>query len=106
MALIYRLSGDINPLHADPEFAKAAGFPRPILHGLATMGLAGHALLKTVCGYDPARLAAMSVRFTAPVFPGETIRTEIWRDGGVISFRARVMERSVTAIDNGRARIE
>ncbi len=105
MALIYRLSGDINPLHADPEFAKAAGFPRPILHGLATMGVAGHALLKTVCGYDPARLMAMSVRFTAPVFPGETIRTEIWRDGGVISFRARVMERNVVAIDSGRAEI-
>jgi acyl dehydratase len=105
MALIYRLSGDINPLHADPEFAKAAGFPRPILHGLATMGVAGHALLKTVCGYDPARLTAMSVRFTAPVFPGETIRTEIWRDGGVISFRARVMERNVVAIDSGRAEI-
>jgi acyl dehydratase len=106
MALIYRLSGDINPLHADPAFARYAGFPRPILHGLATMGVAGHALLSTVCGYDPTRLTAMSVRFSAPVFPGETIRTEIWRDGGVISFRARVMERSVTAIDNGRARIE
>ncbi len=105
MALIYRLSGDINPLHADPEFAKSAGFARPILHGLATMGVAGHALLKTVCGYDPARLTAMSVRFSAPVFPGETIRTEIWRASGVISFRARVMERDVVAIDNGRAEI-
>lgn len=105
MALIYRLSGDINPLHAEPEFAKSAGYPRPILHGLATMGVAGHALLKAVCGYDPARLTAMSVRFSAPVFPGETIRTEIWRDGGVISFRARVMERGVVAIDNGRAEI-
>lgn len=106
MALIYRLSGDINPLHADPEFASSAGFPRPILHGLATMGVAGHALLKTVCGYDPARLTAMSVRFSAPVFPGETVRTEIWRGGGVISFRAHVMERNVVAIDNGRAQIE
>lgn len=105
MALIYRLSGDVNPLHADPDFAKAAGYPRPILHGLATMGVAGHALLKTVCSYDPARLIAMSVRFTAPVFPGETIRTEIWRDGGVISFRARVMERDVIAINNGRAEV-
>ena len=105
MALIYRLSGDINPLHVDTEFAKSAGFPRPILHGLATMGVAGHALLKIVCGYDPARLTAMSVRFSAPVLPGETIRTEIWRDGGVISFRARVMERNVVAIDNGRAEI-
>jgi acyl dehydratase len=105
MALIYRLSGDVNPLHADPESAKAAGFPRPILHGLATMGVAGHALLKTLCGYDPARLTAMSVRFSAPVFPGETIRTEIWHDGSIVSFRARVMERDVIAINNGRADI-
>ena len=105
MALIYRLSGDINPLHADPGFAKAAGFPRPILHGLATFGVAGHALLKVVCGYDPARLTAMKGRFSAPVYPGETIRTEIWRDGNVLSFRARVAERDVVAINNGRAEI-
>jgi acyl dehydratase len=105
MALIYRLSGDINPLHAEPEFAKAAGFPRPILHGLATFGVAGHALLKSLCGYDPARLAAIAGRFSAPVFPGETIRTEIWRDGAVASFRARVLERDVVAINNGRADI-
>jgi acyl dehydratase len=105
MALIYRLSGDINPLHAEPEFAKAAGFPRPILHGLATFGVAGHALMKAVCGYDPARLTAMKARFSAPVFPGETIRTEMWRDGAVLSFRARVVERDVVAINNGRAEI-
>jgi acyl dehydratase len=106
MALIYRLSGDMNALHADPDFAKTAGFPRPILHGLATFGVAGHALLKAVCGYDPARLTAMAGRFSAPVFPGETIRTELWRDGGVVSFRARVMERDVIAIDNGRAEVK
>jgi acyl dehydratase len=109
MALIYRLSGDINPLHADPEFAKAAGFPRPILHGLATFGVAGHALLKAVCGYDAARLTAISGRFSAPVFPGETIRTEFWRantkDPGVVSFRARVVERDAIVIDNGRAEV-
>ncbi|HEY2759005.1 MAG TPA: MaoC/PaaZ C-terminal domain-containing protein [Pseudolabrys sp.] len=105
MALIYRLSGDLNPLHADPEFAKAGGYPRPILHGLATFGVAGHALLKSVCGYQPQRMKAMSGRFSAPVFPGETIRTEIWRDGGIISFRARVVERGVVAINNGRAEI-
>jgi acyl dehydratase len=109
MALIYRLSGDINPLHAEPEFAKAAGFPRPILHGLATFGVAGHAILKSVCGYDPLRLTAMAGRFSAPVYPGETIRTEIWREpheaGGVVSFRARVVERDVVAINNGRAEV-
>jgi acyl dehydratase len=106
MALIYRLSGDVNALHVDPEFAKAAGYPRPILHGLATFGVAGHALLKAVCGYDPARLTAIAGRFSAPVFPGETIRTEFWRDGGVVSFRARVMERDVIAISNGRAEVK
>jgi acyl dehydratase len=105
MALIYRLSGDINPLHSDPDFAKAAGFPKPILHGLATFGVAGHALLKSLCGYDPLRLTSMSGRFSAPIFPGETIRTEIWRDGSVVSFRARAVDRDVVAINNGRAEI-
>src|SRR5215467_717805 len=104
-ALIYRLSGDPNPLHVDPAVAKAAGFPRPILHGLATVGIAGHAILKSLCGYDPARLMAIAGRFSAPVFPGETIRTEMWRDGTVVSFRARVMERDVIALNNGRAKI-
>jgi acyl dehydratase len=103
MALIYRLSGDINPLHAEPAFAKSAGFERPILHGLATFGVAGHAILKTVCGYDPTGVRSMAGRFSAPVFPGETIRTEMWRDGGVVSFRSRVLERDVVAINNGRA---
>jgi acyl dehydratase len=104
-ALIYRLSGDVNPLHVEPDFAQAGGYPRPILHGLATFGVVGHALLKSVCGYDPARLTAMAGRFSAPVFPGETIRTEIWRDGIIASFRARVVERDVIAINNGRAEI-
>jgi acyl dehydratase len=105
MALVYRLSGDVNPLHVDPDFAKAAGFARPILHGLATFGVAGHALLKSACGYAPERLTAMAGRFSAPVYAGETIRTEIWRDGAVLSFRARVVERDVVAISNGRAEI-
>ena len=105
MALIYRLSGDYNPLHAEPAAAKAAGFDRPILHGLGTFGVSGHALLKTMCGYDPARLKSFSCRFSAPVFPGETIRTEMWRDGPVVSFRARVVGRDVVAINNGRAEV-
>ena len=104
-ALIYRLSADPNPLHADPALAKEAGFPRPILHGLATYGVAGHAILRILCGYDPARLTSIAGRFSAPVFPGETIRTEMWRDGSVVSFRARVLERDVVAINNGRAEI-
>lgn len=105
-ALIYRLSGDLNPLHAEPAHARAAGFPRPILHGLATFGVACHALIKTICGYDPARLVSMAGRCSAPVFPGETIRTEMWRDGSVVSFRARVAERDVVAINNGRAEVK
>jgi acyl dehydratase len=105
MALIYRWNADMNPLHADPAIAKAAGFPRPILHGLATFGVAGHAILKEMCGYDPARFKSIAVRFSAPVYPGETIRTEMWRDGPIVSFRARVVERDVIALNNGRAEI-
>jgi acyl dehydratase len=105
MALIYRLSADINPLHADPEVARAAGFPQPILQGLGTFGVAGHAILRSVCDYDPARLRSIAGRFSAPVFPGDTIRTEIWRDGDIVSFRARVMEREAVAINNGRAEV-
>jgi acyl dehydratase len=105
MALIYRLSGDYNPLHAEPAFAKAAGYERPILHGLGTFGVSGHALLKTICGYDPARLVSFAGRFSAPVLPGETIRTEMWQDGAIVSFRARVLERDVVAINNGRAEV-
>jgi acyl dehydratase len=103
-ALIYRLSGDYNPLHADPEIGKAAGFPRPILHGLCTFGIAGHALLRTLCGYDPTRLTRMEARFSSPVFPGETVRTEIWHEGqGRAGFRCRVLEREAVVINNGLA---
>lgn len=99
-ALLYRLNGDDNPLHADPAVAEAAGFPRPILHGLCTLGVIGHALLRTLGGYDPARFQALDLRFSAPVFPGETIRTEIW-DGG--AFQARVVGRDVLVASHGRA---
>jgi acyl dehydratase len=104
-ALIYRLSGDPNPLHADPAVAKAAGFPRPILHGLATFGVACHGILKCFCDHNPGRLKSISGRYSAPVFPGETIRTEMWRDGPVVSFRARVVERDVIALNNGRCEL-
>jgi len=102
-ALIYRLSGDFNPLHADPRVAQAAGFKRPILHGLASLGVAGHALLKQTCGYDPARFKSLRLRFTAPAYPGESILTDIWNDDGDISFRCRVKERDVVILDNGQA---
>ena len=102
-ALIYRLSADLNPLHVDPEVARAAGFPRPILHGLCTFGVAAHAILRTCCDYDPSRLAHMAVRFSVPVFPGETIRTEIWRDGLALRFRARSVERDIMVLNNGSA---
>jgi acyl dehydratase len=104
-ALIYRLSGDRNPLHADPRAAAAGGFKAPILHGLCTFGVAGRALIKACCGGDPARLKSMQVRFSAPVFPGETIRTEMWPEGGRISFRARAAERDVVVLNNGLATV-
>ncbi|MDE2334383.1 MAG: MaoC family dehydratase N-terminal domain-containing protein [Rhodospirillales bacterium] len=99
-ALWYRMNGDDNPLHADPRTARQAGFPRPILHGLCTLGIVAHALLRELGGYEPARMRSLDLRFSAPVFPGETIRTEIWRDG---SFRARVPERDAIVVNNGRA---
>jgi len=104
-ALIYRLSGDYNPLHADPAYAQKAGFTMPILHGRCTFSIAGHAILKTCCDYDPARFRCMAGRFSAPVYPGETIRTEIWRDGNVVSFRSTVPARGATVLNNGRAEI-
>ena len=103
-ALIYRLSGDYNPLHAEPSVAASVGFRQPILHGLCTYGVAGYAILKTICAHDPARLRRLNVRFSAPVYPGETIRTEIWNDSpGRASFRARVMERDLVVLNNGLA---
>lgn len=104
-ALIYRLSGDYNPIHADPELAKKAGFERPILHGLCSFGVATRAILETCCDSRPERLRAMQLRFSAPVYPGETVVTEIWRDGEMFSFRSRVAERDVVVLNNGRAEV-
>ncbi len=101
-ALMYRLTGDRNPLHADPELAVRAGFPRPILHGLCTYGVACHAILKTVLDYDHTLIGEFDARFSAPVLPGDTIATDIWQDGNVIAFQCRVPERRVTVIKHGR----
>lgn len=102
-ALIYRLSGDFNPIHVSPGIARKAGFSRPILHGLCTFGVACHALVKSVCAYQPARLRRMGVRFSAPVYPGETIRTHIWHAQDALAFVCTVVERDVVVINNGSA---
>jgi len=100
-ALIYRLSGDYNVLHADPEVARKAGFPRPILHGLCTFGMAAHAVLRECCGFDASRVRSFATRFTSPVYPGETVRLQIWKEGGgKLSLRARVEARDVVVLNN------
>lgn len=104
-ALWYRLNGDFNPLHADPGVARQAGFERPILHGLCTYALAGHAVLRTVCAYDATRLRSLNLRFAAPVYPGETLRTELWHEPGGVAFRTRVLERDVVVLSHGFAEI-
>lgn len=86
-ALLYRLSGDRNPLHSDPQFAAMAGFPKPILHGLCTYGFTGRALLHSLCGSDPARFRSMEARFSKPVFPGERLTVKMWVDDGEAVFR-------------------
>ncbi len=105
-ALIYRLSGDLNPLHASPAIARKAGFDRPILHGQCTMGIAARAIIEQVCEQRPERLKFMSVRFSRPVYPGETIRTEMFRDGATVSFRCRAVERDLVVLDRGQASVE
>jgi acyl dehydratase len=103
MALIYRLSGDFNPLHADPAFARKAGFERPIFHGLGTYGVACHGLMAALCDYAPERVRHIECRFSAPVFPGETISLDIWREApGEAAFRARVAAREAVVLANGR----
>lgn len=104
-AATYRLSGDRNPLHIDPLAAQGAGYDRPILHGLSTMGVAARALIHVCCQGDAAALREIALRFVAPVYPGETIRTQIWQDGAALQFRADVVERNLRVIDNGVAAI-
>jgi acyl dehydratase len=103
--LLYRLNGDPNPHNVDPKAAVSAGFERPVLHGLCTYGIAGHAVLRTCCDYDPHRLKSLHVRLSAPLYPGETVRTEFWHagDSNRVSFRCRALDRDVIVLNNGHA---
>lgn len=105
IALVYRLNGDVNPLHADPEHAKRVGFPGPILHGLANYGIAAHAIVKTAAGYDASRFQSMEARFVKPFFPGETLRTEMWLRGEDVFFRCLSAQRGEVVLNHGLAKI-
>jgi acyl dehydratase len=106
-ALIYRLSGDYNPLHADPSVAEAAGFARPILHGLCSFGIATHAVLRSCCDYDASRIRSVAMRFASPVFPGESLRFELWREGAAqLHLRALVDSRNVEVLSNGLVELD
>ncbi len=100
-ALLYRLSGDRNPLHSDPRYAARAGFDRPILHGLCTWGFTGRALLSRLCGSDPGRMRAMQGRFAAPVYPGDTLTVSLWVEGDGAVFRTST-QRGDVVIQHGR----
>ena len=101
-ALLYRLSGDRNPLHSDPAFAKMGGFDRPILHGLCTYGFTGRALLKSLCDNDPSRFRSMYGRFSKPVLPGDTLSVDLWVDGKECTFQTKNQAGDVV-IDCGKA---
>jgi acyl dehydratase len=101
-ALIYRLSGDRNPLHVDPKFAARGGFDKPILHGLCTYGVTGRALLRTLCGSDPVRFQSMYGRFSRPVWPGDTLTVSIWLTGDGTALFQTTRPGGVVVIDRGR----
>ena len=104
-ALIFRLSGDFNPLHSDPNFAKTAGFEKPILHGMCTYGIACRSLVESVCEGDAKRLKKFDCRFSSPVYPGETIVTEMWKNGSKVYYQSKVKERDKIVIKNGVSEI-
>jgi acyl dehydratase len=101
-ALLFRLNGDRNPLHADPDAATAAGFEIPILHGLCTYGIACRAVLQTICDYDHTLIEGFDARFSSPVLPGDIITTDMWQDGNIVSFQCSVKERDCVVLRNGK----
>lgn len=106
-ALLYRLNADRNPLHADPDVAHQAGYPRPILHGLCSYGVAAHAIVKSCCDYDASRLTSLNARFSAPVYPGETLQCDMWRmPDGQIRFQVRARERDLVVMSHGTATVQ
>lgn len=103
-ALIYRLSGDYNPIHVDPEIGRKIGFEGVIFHGLGSYGVVARAIVQGALDNEPERLRQLDARFSSPVYPGETIVVEIWKEGaGQLAFRARVKERDTLVINNGLA---
>ena len=105
-ALLYRLTGDRNPLHADPARAQVVGYDRPILHGLCTFGVACKAILQTICDYDYTLIEQFDARFSSPVMPGDTITTDMWQDGHVVSFSCTVKERDEVVLRNGKCTLK
>lgn len=101
-ALLFRLSGDRNPLHASPDAAYRAGFHAPLLHGRCTAGIACRAILKTICDYDYTLITGFDVRFSAPVYPGDILTTDMWQDRNIVSFRSSVKARNAIVINNGK----
>ncbi len=102
-AALYRLLGDRNPLHIDPAVAAAAGFDRPILHGLCTFGIACRAVLQACAELEPARIASIGMRFSAPVLPGDEVTVDLWQDGAIVSFEAAVRARAAIVVRHGCA---
>lgn len=101
-ALLYRLNGDRNPIHADPDIAARARFERPLLHGLCTYGITCRAVLQAYTDYEPDRIASHEARFSSPVFPGDIVTVDLWQDGPIVSFMARVSARDAIVIRNGK----
>ena len=101
-ALLFRLSGDSNPLHADLDAAQAAGFTGPLLHGRCLLGIASRAILRTICDYDHTLITGIEAAFVAPAYPGDVLTTDMWQERNIVSFRCSVKDRRTIVVDNGK----